>query len=86
MIKKGYLLGIEKTGGVIVHKVKHDKNGNPRYMVNKMFFDPDYQKAKNIAKTVGFKQCQKRGYEDYMVCTTYKGYKGVLKLIDLSKK
>lgn len=85
MIKGSYLIGFEEIDGVLIHKVRHDKNGNPRYMVHKMFFDLDYQKAKEIAKTVGFKQCKTRGCQNYLVCTTYKGYNGVVELIDLAK-
>ena len=85
MIKGSYIIDFKEIDGVLIRKVKPDINGNLRYIIHKMFIDLDYKKAKAKGAKVGFIQCRAGGCKDYLVCSTCKGYSGVLELINKAR-
>lgn len=72
--------------GTHIYKVKHDINGNPRYIVHFTCINAYQRKAKKAAKQVGFSVCRKADYFMYFICSTYKGYDEVYRMIQQAKE
>lgn len=82
---KGYIIDTKEIDGVLVHKVKPDINGNPRYIIAKYYISADYKEAVRNGRKVGFTQCRAVGFDLYLICSTYKGYSGVVELIEKTR-
>lgn len=63
--------------GSIVFKVKHDINGNPRYIVFYQEICNSYDKALAAAREVGFHKCTKNDYNIYFIIQSYGGFQEV---------
>lgn len=72
--------------GTHIYKVKHDINGNPRYIVHFTDINPYQRKAKKAAKQVGFSVCRKADYFMYLICSTYGGFDEVYRMIQQAKE
>lgn len=71
--------------GTHIYKVKHDINGNPRYIVHFTDINKSYAKALQAAKEFGFTKCTRKDYKDYLIITNYGGFNGVYQLIQDAK-
>ena len=52
-------------------RVNNDVNGNPRYVIHFLAFDSDYDKAKVLANSIGFRVYRGRDFGGGFVSMSY---------------
>lgn len=76
-----YIINEFHINGTTIYKVRHDINGNPRYIVHYSYINKSYKKALQAARDFGFTKCSKKEYNDYLIITSCRGFNGVYLLI-----
>lgn len=72
--------------GTHIYKVRHDINGNPRYIVHHSVINADFDKSVKMARNYGFFIARKKEYKGYLMITTFRNYNGIYNLIQEIKK
>jgi len=61
----------EDALGYDLYRVKNDANGNPRYVIHWLAFGKDYDTAKKVANSIGFRVYRGRDFGGGFVCQSY---------------
>ena len=61
----------EDALGYDMYRVKNDVNGNPRYVIHWLAFDKDYDTAKKIANSIGFRVYRGKDFGGGFVAQSY---------------
>lgn len=72
--------------GTMIDKVRHDINGNPRYIVHFAYINDSYDKALAAAKEVGFHKCTKDEFRHFFICQSYGGFQEVYNKVMQAQK
>ena len=57
--------------GYDLYRVSNDANGNPRYVIHWLAFANEYDQAKNIANSLGFRVYRGKDFGGGFVCQSY---------------
>lgn len=72
--------------GTHIYKVRHDVNGNPRYIVHHSVINADFGIAVKVAKEFGFVLCRKKDFKGYLMITTDYSYNQIYNTIQQAHK
>jgi len=61
----------EDALGYDMYRVRNDVNGNPRYVIHWLAFDKDYDTAKKIANSIGFRVYRGKDFGGGFVAQSY---------------
>ena len=62
---------IEDALGYDLYRVKNDVYGNPRYVIHWLAFGKDYDTAKKVANSIGFRVYRGKDFGGGFVCQSY---------------
>ena len=62
---------IEDALGYDLYGVKNDVYGNPRYVIHWLAFGKDYDTAKKVANSIGFRVYRGKDFGGGFVCQSY---------------